>query len=202
MITVHITDDHRILAEGLSALINDSHIATVTGVSYSLATCRNALAFRRPDVLLLDVRMPDGCGLDFCDEIKQKYPTLKVLALSSHNEYTMVYRMMESGANGYIFKDTVFEELLAGIETVMNGGKFLCEKAKLLLEEKFSRNQYLTDTERAILRLIAEGYKSKEIADELSLSVETIKSYRKNMILKFDMRIAAIVAMAIRKNWI
>lgn len=202
MITVHITDDHKMLIEGLSALINESDIATVTGMSYTLEACRKTLAFRRSDVLLLDLQLPDGSGLDFCAEIKQKYPHLKVLAFTTYCEYSTVRRMMDNGADGYVLKNTIFDEILEGIEAVMRGELFLCKDAQSLLRKEPSQNVYLTPTERSILRLIAEGYKNKEIADQLSLSVETIKSYRKDLILKFDMRIAAIVTMAIRKNWI
>lgn len=202
MITVHITDDHKMLIEGLSALINESDIATVTGMSYTLEACRKTFAFQRPDVLLLDLQLPDGNGLDFCSEIKQKYPQLKVLALTTYCEYSTVRRMMDNGADGYVLKNAIFDEILEGIEAVMRGELFLCKDAQSLLRKEPSQNVYLTPTERSILRLIAEGYKNKEIADQLSLSVETIKSYRKNLILKFDMRIAAIVTMAIRKNWI
>ncbi|MDR2920712.1 MAG: response regulator transcription factor [Tannerella sp.] len=202
MITVHITDDHKMLIEGISALINESNIATITGVSYTLEVCRKMLAFQRPDVLLLDLQLPDGSGLDFCAEIKQKYPHLKVLALTSYCEYSTVHQMMDNGADGYILKNAIFDEMLEGIEAVMRGEQFLCKDVQSMLRKVPNPSAYLTTTERSILRLIAEGYKNKEIADQLSLSVETIKSYRKDLILKFDMRIAAIVTMAIRKNWI
>lgn len=202
MITVHITDDHKMLMEGLSALISKSQTATVTGMSHSLKACREALAFQRPDILLLDIQLPDGSGIDFCKDIRQKYPFLKIVALTTHNENSMIRQMLDNGADGYILKNAIFEEILEGIEAVMKGKRFLCKDAKALLNKQPDPKVYLTLTERSILRLIAEGYKSKEIAGQLALSEETIKSYRKNLIDKFGMRMAAIVTMAIRKNWI
>ena len=184
MVTVHITDDHKILTEGLSILINESKVGYITGVSHTLAECRSALAFKQPDILLLDIQLPDGNGIDFCKEIRQKYPELKILALTSHNEYSIVRRMMENGAHGYILKNALTEEVAAGIETVMNGDIFLCEDVDLLMKKQEESNIWLTSREHELIQLIADGLTNQEMADKLILGVETIKTYRKNMILK------------------
>ena len=203
MITIHITDDHKVFTEGLSILINESKIALITGISHSLAECRSALAFKRPDILLLDIQLPDGNGIDFCKEMRQKYPKLKILALTSHNEHSIVRRMMENGAHGYILKNALSEEVIAGIETVMNGEIFLCEDVDILVKKQEESNIWLTTREQELIRLIADGYTNQEMAEELYLGVETIKTYRKNMILKLGAKNSMmLVKMAIENKLI
>jgi DNA-binding NarL/FixJ family response regulator len=184
-------------------LINETNIATVTGVSYSLSGCRNAIAFKRPDVLLLDIKLPDGNGVDFCAEIRKKYPALKILALTTHDEYSVVRRMMENGANGYILKNALSEEIISGIEAVMNGEVFLSEEVDHLIKKQKNQAIWLTARERELLRLIVNGYTNQEMADELYLGVETIKTYRKNLILKLGAKNSMIlVKMAIENQLI
>jgi DNA-binding NarL/FixJ family response regulator len=203
MITVHITDDHKVFTEGLRILINETNIATVTGVSYSLYGCRNAIAFKRPDVLLLDIKLPDGNGIDFCTEIRKKYPDLKILALTTHDEYSVVRRMMENGANGYILKNALSEEIISGIEAVMHGDVFLSEEVDNLIKKQKSQAIWLTAREQELLRLIVNGYTNQEMADELCLGVETIKTYRKNLILKLGAKNSMVlVKMAIENKLI
>lgn len=203
MITIHITDDHKILTEGLSILINESKTTLVTGISHTLAECRSAFSFKRPDILLLDIQLPDGNGIDFCKEMRGKYPELKILALTTHNEYSVVRRMMDNGAHGYILKNSLSEEILAGIETIMNGEIFLCEDVDILIKKQDEKNVWLTTRERELLRHIVDGCTNQEIADKLFLGVETIKTYRKNLILKLGAKNSMVlVKMAIEDKLI
>jgi DNA-binding NarL/FixJ family response regulator len=191
------------LIEGLRILVNESNMSTVTGVSYSIAECRNNLAFKRPDVLLLDIKLPDGNGVDFCAELHKKYPELKILALTTHDEYSVVRRMMDSGANGYILKNALSDEILAGIEAVMNGETFFCEEIETIIKKQKTQSVWLTAREQGLLRLIVDGYTNQEIADELYLGVETIKTYRKNLLLKLGAKNSVVLAkMAIEKQLI
>lgn len=203
MITVHITDDHKMLVEGLKASIEESGIATVTGTSHTLAECRNALSFQRPEVLLLDLNLPDGNGIDFCSDITQKYPAMKVLVLTTHNEYSIAKRVMENGASGYILKNSLSEEVVAGIEAVMNNEIFLCDEIDILINKRSDETIWLTAREQELLRLIADGYTNQEIADKVFLSVETIKTYRKNLILKLGAKNSMmLVRIALEKKLI
>lgn len=203
MITVHITDDHKMLVEGLSNSINESGVATVTGVSHTLAESRKVLAFQTPDVLLLDLNLPDGNGIDFCSEINLRYPAVKILVLTTHDEYSVAKRVLNNGASGYILKNSLSEEVIAGIEAVMNGETFLCEEIDVLMKKESEHAVWLTTRERELLRLIVDGYTNQEIADKLYLGVETIKTYRKNLILKLGARNSMVlVRMAIEKKLI
>ena len=203
MITVHILDDHRMLVEGLCFSIRESGIAKVTGASHTLAECRNSMAFYQPDVLLLDLNLPDGRGEEFCVEMKRKYPNMKILVLTTHDEYSVAKRVMDSGASGYILKNALSEEVIAGIEAVMRGEVFLCDEIDVLMNKRTEQPIWLTAREQELLRLIVDGYTNQEIADKVYLSVETIKTYRKNLILKLGAKNSMmLVRMALEKKLI
>lgn len=193
MINVAIVDDHKILTDGLQILIEDSGIAKVVGVAHNAADCRNSIGFWKPDVLLLDVGLPDISGVDFCKELKERYPELYVLALTTHNEYSVVRQMLENGASGYLIKNALTEEVIAGIEHVANGETFLCHEVDLLMKRPKETQLWLSQREREMLKLVAEGLTNGEIADRIFLSPETIKSYRKNLLLKLDAKNTAVL---------
>lgn len=203
MISVHITDDHKMLVEGLAAVVNETGIAYVTGISYTLGECRHALATQKPDVLLLDLSLPDGSGVEFCAEVSRLHPQVKVLILTTHSEYSTAKRVMEKGASGYILKNALSEEVVAGIEAVMRGEIFLCEEIDLLLRKREDQTIWITSRERELLQLMSEGYTNQEIANTLFLGVETIKSYRKNLIVKFGARNSIVlIRMALERKLI
>ena len=203
MIKVHITDDHKILVEGLKLLISESQNIEVTGVSYDLTQCRSALVLQTPDVLLLDLNLPDGSGIDFCSEIHKKYPHLKILILTTHNEYSVAKQVLDNGASGYILKNALSEEVITGIETVMQGEVFLCDEIDILMKKQPKQQMWLTTREKELLRLIVDGYTNQEMANKMFLSIETIKTYRKNLILKLGAKNSMIlVKMAMENQWI
>jgi DNA-binding NarL/FixJ family response regulator len=186
MIRVHITDDHKLVVGGISLLIKESDAAVVSGTSYSIRECRKALAFQVPDILLLDLELPDGDGIDFCAEILGRYPSLKVLILTSHEEYSAIRRAMANGAAGYLLKSDLAEELIIGIETVMNGQSFISFEIEKKVKKIEKRPVWLTRRERQVLEGVAQGCTNKEIAGRLGLSIETVKSYHKSLNQKMD----------------
>lgn len=203
MIDVAIVDDHTILVDGLKKLINESGVAMVSRVSGNAAECRSALGFNLPDVLMLDINLPDASGIELCKELTERYPSLKILALSSYSEYAVVRQMLENGAMGYVIKNAMPKEIMEGIKTVAAGDKFLCHEVDLLLKKRSDRTIWLSDRERELLKLVAEGYTNPEIADKIFLSPETIKGYRKNLLLKLGAKnTAVLVKMAIEQKLI
>lgn len=203
MIKVVIVDDHKILTDGLRNLIEDSGMATVVGIAHSATECRNSISFWKPDVLLLDVGLPDISGVDFCKEIKTQHAHIKVLALTTHNEYSIVRQMLQNGASGYLIKNAMTEEVLAGIQAVADGETFLCDEINILMNRPKEPHIWLSQREREMLKLVAEGLTNGEIADRIFLSPETIKSYRKNLLLKLDAKnTAVLVRIAIEKKLI
>ncbi|GHU83926.1 DNA-binding response regulator [Bacteroidia bacterium] len=181
MIKVAIVDDHKLVTAGLEKLINETDVAHVIGVAHSAAGCRDMLKNVQPDVLLLDVSMPDGSGIDLCPKIKAKYPQVKVLMLTSYGELATVTCALEAGADGYVLKNSMPEEILEGIQAVASGGRFLCDEVDLMLKNRDDNPLELTRREYSLLRLIAEDRTNAEIADRLCLGYETVKSYRKNL---------------------
>lgn len=201
MTQVVIVDDHRVLVEGLRKLIDESGAAQVRSVAYCAADCRALLAFEHPDVLMLDINLPDANGVELCRELKSLYPALKILALTTYGEYSVVRQMLENGALGYVLKNAMPEELLEGIRTVHLGERFLCHEVDVLLKKQSDTTVWLTARERELLKLIVDGYTNPEIADKIFLSPETIKGYRKNLLLKLGAKnTAALVKMALEQK--
>ncbi len=203
MISVAIVDDHKILVEGLNSLITESGIAKVVGIAHSAQECRLSIPFWKVDVLLLDVSLPDMSGLDYCKELKEQFPDLKIMALTTHNEYSIVRQMLENGASGYLIKNSMGIEVLEGIKVVAKGNIFLSHEVDLLMKKPLKEVVWLTQREKELLRLVMEGYTNTEIADKIFLSPETIKGYRKNLLLKLGAKnTAVLVKMAIEQKLI
>ena len=198
LIRVFIVDDHKVVAEGFEHLINASGVARVIGKTYSATGCMKLLAEQPADVLLLDISLPDGNGIDLCPQIKAQYPNLKILMLTSYSELSIIMRVLEEGASGYILKNAMVEEIIEGIQKVASGERFLCEEVDLLLKEQEIHPVRLTRREEELLRLIVAGHPNNEIAERMCLGYETIKSYRKNLILKLNVHnTAQLVKIAI-----
>jgi DNA-binding NarL/FixJ family response regulator len=156
-----------------------------------------------PDVLLLDLNLPDGNGIDFCSEVRKKHPEIKILILTTHNEYSVAKQVMANGALGYILKNALSEEVITGIETVMDGELFLCDEIDILMKKKQEQQIWLTAREKELLRYIVDGYTNQEMADKMFLSIETIKTYRKNLILKLGAKNSMmLVKMAMENKWV
>ena len=185
-IKVAIVDDHKVVVDGLEHLINASALACVTGRAYSVAGCRELLRNGLPEVLMLDIGLPDGNGIEACATIKQQYPQLRVLMLTSYGELATITRALDAGADGYVLKNSMPEELLEGICAVAAGKRFLCEEANVALQNSGNNPVELTRREMELLQLIMEGYTLPELADKMCLGYQTIRSYRKNLNIKLD----------------
>lgn len=188
LIDVYIADDHQMVCEGLSEMINKSGKAHVSRTFNTLEACRNVLQERRPDVLLLDLSMPDGDGVAFCHEVIDTYQNIRVVAVTIHDEYSMIQRMMECGAHGYVLKSSPIEELIQAIVSVWQKQQYISPQVEKILSEGRSRSVVLTDVEKIILRLVCDGHTNPEIATELKLSTETVNWYRKRLLAKFNVK--------------
>jgi len=198
MITIKIVDDHKLVVESLSKLINESGIAQVTDVYYDIQSCRKGLIEDLPDILLLDIGLPDGDGVEFCGELAKRYPALKIIMLTTYKEFSIAKRALHNGAMGYILKNSESEELLAGITMVNNGEQFLCEEIDILLKKKRHEEvAYFTNREREVLKYISEGLTSKEIGARIFRDEETVRVNRRNLLLKI---VAKNTAEAVKKG--
>jgi len=186
LIKVAVVDDHQIVIDGLEKIITESGIARLIGKAYNAAGCWKMLSTIQPDVLLLDIGLPDGSGMDLCPQIKAKYPKINILILTCYTEYVIISHILNNGASGYILKSAMSEEIIEGICTVASGRRFLCEEVNTLLKKEYVNRIELTRREHELLQLIIVGNSNLEIADKMCLGYETIKSYRKNLFQKMS----------------
>ena len=201
MIRVAIVDDHHLVIDGLEKILVESGVACMSGYAHNVAGCWGMLQASQPDVLMLDIGLPDGSGIDLCPQIKKKYPLIKILMLTNYNEYTVISHALNNGASGYMLKNSMPEEIIEGICTVASGKKFLCEEADVLLRKGDKRQVELTRREYELLKLISEGKTNIEIADKMCLGYETIRSYRKNLHSKLDAHnTAELIKIAMNMN--
>jgi len=185
-IRVAVVDDHRIVIDGLEKIFAESDFVQIIDKSYHVAGCWKMLRDQQPDVLMLDVGLPDGSGMELCPQIKAKYPAINILMLTNYAEYSVISHVLNNGASGYILKNAMPEEIIEGILTVASGKRFLSEDVDVMFKKGEKNKIELTRRENELLKLIAEGYTSMEIADKMFLGYETIRSYRKNLHLKLD----------------
>ena len=187
MISVSVVDDHKIVIDGVEKNIKESGIACLIGRAYCVSECWTMLAESQPNVLLLDVGLPDGNGMDLCPLLKAKYPAMNILMLTNYAEYMVIAHVLNNGASGYILKNAMPEEIIEGIQTVASGKRFMSEDVNILFNKEDRKIKViLTRRERELLRLITEGNSNQEISDKMCLGYETIKSYRKNLFQKLD----------------
>lgn len=194
MIKLIIIDDHPLVADGIATMLKDESYLQIVA---SAKTGRQGLAIlsEYPDceVILLDINLPDTDGLQLCEQIRQLYPNLKIIGLTSVNEAGIISQMIRRGANGYLLKDMEKEELLHAINRVLDGHVYLSKGAndkilQQLRELDINPHQIpmLTRREKEILSLLDQGLSSQEIASRLSLSIHTIDTHRKNMLQKLN----------------
>jgi len=186
MINVHITDDHAMIVELLIPVINNSGFARVTGSSLRLSECKKALVLNCPNVLLLDINMPDGDGVVFCAEIHKLYPQMKIIALTCHNEYSSVLLMLKNGASGYIVKSEAVSEVLEAIDAVMLGEIYISRQMEQIMRKTTKVAVSLTPREKQILQMVAKGMSNPQIAEQLKIGLATVLSFRKKLNLKLN----------------
>ena len=187
-IDVYIVDDHTMLTEGLTDAINRSETVHVSKCFTTLGKCRATLSERTPDIILLDISMPDGDGITFCQQVIKEYPKVKVLAITIHDEYGVIQRMLDAGVHGYVLKSASINELITAIEQIWKGRRYISPTVEEIIQQASNKVATLTKPEQNILRNICDGYTNKEIAERLNLSIETVNWYRKRLLAKFGMK--------------
>ncbi len=203
MINVYLTDDHTLLLEGVTSALSQSEDIRVTRSFNTLNACRTALSIGLPDVLLLDISMPDGDGVKFCKEVVENHPALKIIALTVHDEYSLVKRVLDCGVAGYILKSVSTDELAKAIRSVHRGEKYICAEIGSLMRKRASSEVALTAREKEILKMLAEGLSSAKIAQALFISETTVKWHRQNLLSKFGAaNTGELVSTAMKKKLI
>ena len=210
MIKVVATDDNLLVLKGLEVMLKSYKDICIVSCCLNGEETMAKMLIYNPDVLLLDINLPDISGIELCKTLHKKYPELYIIALTNFNETSFVRNMIKSGANGYLLKNTNKEELQLAIETVYNGKQYLQKSIqKLLLNESIGVSisktfiPKLTRREDEVLNLIAKEHTTNEIADKLFVSVKTIESHRMHLIQKLEVRnTAGLMCTAIEKGLI
>lgn len=206
-----IAEDHRILREGLKSLLASKPEYNVVGEAEDGLDAISIVRESNPDLVLLDLSMPKLDGLSAMRDIKKIRPETKILALTVHADEDYVLEAFNAGADGYCLKDAGRTELLMAIESIFSGKSYFSPGiADKVLEgylegrrkiKSTSAWETITRREREVLKLIGEGYKNKEIADLLCISVKTVEKHRSNIMKKLDLHnAAALTAYAIEKG--
>ncbi len=205
-----IADDHSILQHGLCNSLELEKDIDVVGKASSGFEAIEMTHQLNPDMIIMDVSMPGLNGMEATKQILEEHPEVKVMALSMHTEKIYVSGMMKAGASGYILKSCSFKELLAGIHAILDGEIFFCEEVMHLIDRKekvfgsekvISVFSLLSRREREVLQLIAEGHKSRMIAEKLNISVRTVDIHRDNLKRKLKIHtIAELTKFAISEG--
>jgi two-component system response regulator NreC len=214
-IRVFLADDHAVLRTGLKMFINSQPDMVCVGEAGDGESTLNRLRQIRPDLLLLDLSMPGLGGLDVLPEIRRQAPETRVLVLTMHTEEDYLHQALSQGAAGYVLKQAVDQELLNAIRATMRGEVYIHPAmTRALLDQMSSRMQPsqqlderqeagLSDREREVLQWVARGYTNQEIANQLSLSVKTVETYRSRATSKLGLKSrAALVRYAQHRGWL
>jgi len=207
MTTIVVADDHKIVREGLVRLLEEREDFTVIGEASDGEEAVQMVLEKQPDVVIMDIWMPRLGGIDATRRIGKKGSTAKILVLSMHESRSYVEEVLRAGASGYIVKNSAPADLLQAIDAVCSGASYLSPAITQQVVDAIARPgdsvptgvSVLTDREREVLQLIAEGLSSKEIAAMLGVSLKTIDSHRSNLMEKLDIhKVSGLVRFAIR----
>ncbi len=209
-IKIIIADDHKIIRDGLASMIGrEPDLEVVAEADNGREAVRLALDMN-PDVVVMDIVMPELNGIEATQQISASNPKIKVVALSMHTDRRFVTRMLKSGASGYLLKDGAFKELAIAIRTVMAGQIYLTPRVQGVVVDEYLHNRdvdestglpTLTIREKEVLQLLAEGKSTKEVASHIHVSVKTVETHRQNIMKKLNLStLAELVKYAIREG--
>ncbi len=208
-----IAEDNTIVRNGLKALLSQENDFKIIGEAADGRDAIKCVEKLKPDLILMDISMPGIDGLESIKEIKKQNPETRILVLTIHKTEEHICAALQAGANGYIVKDATHAELMVAIKSVLNGKTYISPEVSEIVIEGYlegkkvckatSKWDTLTQREREVLKLIGEGYKNKDIANYLCISVKTAEKHRSNLMQKLDIHsIAKLIAYAIEKGLI
>lgn len=208
-IRILITDDHQLFREGIANLLSSSPQIEIVGQAENGQEAIEKARKLKPDIVIMDLSLPIINGVDATRILHKELPETKVLVLSMHAEKNYIKEALEAGAYGYLFKDCTYDQLIEAINTVYQGKKYLSNKiTEVLIHDYLNReevtpdnDQSLSERESEILRLIAEGKSTREIADLLFISVKTVGTHKQHVLEKLNLQsTAGLIKYAIRKG--
>jgi DNA-binding NarL/FixJ family response regulator len=206
-----IVEDHTLMRVGLRSLLSQDPDLEIVGEAGNGRDAVRSIGQLAPNLVLMDLTMPGSNGIETIEEIRRRYPDIKILVLTLHRADEYVQESFKAGANGYILKDATHEELCLAIRSVLNGKTYVSPDVSGSLISNYrgggkspgftSAWDSVTHRERQVLKLVAEGHPNKYIADYLSLSVKTVEKHRSNLMRKLNLRnVSMLTAFAIEKG--
>lgn len=211
--TILLADDHTILRAGLCSILDSQpNLKVIAEVDNGLDAVKTALSLK-PDLLITDISMPKKNGTDAIIELRKRLPDIKVITLTMHTSEKYINAALTAGTNGYILKDDSHKELLAAIHSVLNGKIHLSPSICSNVVNGYLQNtgtsksetplEILTKREREVIKFIAEGFRSKDIAAQLSISIKTVEKHRSNLMKKLNLHsISSLTNYAIQNGYV
>lgn len=208
MIKVSITDDHYVVLKGIESLLKDEKHIRVISIHENGTHTLEAFEVEQPDILFLDINLPDINGIVLTKTITKSFPKVRIIALTNHEDVSFVKRILDNGAYGYLLKNAHKEELLKAIDSVSKGEKYLQKDIeKKILNQSLGRKEYsalqpkLTRRETEVLQAISEELTTQEISEKLFISPKTVEAHRMNIMSKLGAKNSVgIIKIAIEKQ--
>jgi two-component system, NarL family, response regulator NreC len=206
-----LVDDHTIVRQGLKALLEAYSGFTIVGEAENGREAVKKAQELNPDIVIMDIAMPVLNGLEATRQIKKALPDTRVLALTMYNDEEYVFQILKSGASGYLIKETAANELITAILSIKSGNPFFSPSISRKIMESYlnededkkskGESDKLTNREKEVLQLIAEGYTNNEIGNLMNISVKTVETHRAHVMSKLDIHdVAGLIKYAIRKG--
>jgi two-component system response regulator DevR len=205
VIRVFLVDDHEVVRRGVAEVLEDDPGISVVGEAGSVAEALTRVPAARPDVVVVDMRLPDGDGAELCAALRSRLPRLRCLVLTSYSDGEAVEAAVRSGASGYLLKQVRGSALVSAVRTVAGGGTLFTAEGPVPAPRRHdgaaSRLGSLTEQERSVLRLIGEGLTNRQIGERMGLAEKTVKNYTSHLLAKLGLERrtqAAILATELR----
>ena len=212
-IRIFLVDDHQLVRDGIKALLISAEDLTILGEASSGKECFEKIAIETPDILILDISLPDTNGIEITKRITAEYPGTKVLILSMYTNEDFIFNSVKAGARGYLPKNTSREELLSAIHAIYDGEEFFSDSISRIMLKSYVRKAKeddltpqrgpvpLTTREIEILKLFVEGFINKEISDQLEISIRTVETHKNHIMKKLQLKSTVeLIKYAIRNN--
>jgi len=206
-------DDHQLVRDGIKALLVSAEELSILGEASSGKECFEKIALEPPDILILDISLPDTNGIEITKRITAEYPETKVLILSMYTNEDFIFNSLKAGARGYLPKNTSREELLSAIHAIYEGDEFFADSISRIMLKSYVRKAKeddltpqrgpipLTAREIEILKLFAEGFINKEISDQLDISIRTVETHKNHIMKKLELKSTVeLIKYAIRNK--
>jgi len=212
-IRIFLVDDHQLVRDGIKALLLSSEDINILGEASTGKECFEKIAVEQPDILILDISLPDTTGIEITRQVTVQYPDVRVLILSMYTNEDFIFNSVKSGARGYLPKNTSREELLSAIHAIYDGEEFFSDSISRIMLKGYVRKAKeddfvsqgspvpLTSREIEILKLFAEGFINKEISDKLDISIRTVETHKNHIMKKLELKSTVeLIKFAIRNK--